>query len=678
MPPTTTSNDKVSQTVSRIENDNKQHEATPSKLHDEINQLRQQDFQNGKLDKSTFNTDLAAVTKQLHQDGVLPHLDIVGTGNGDAAYRGVSEPGKTPTNGDPSLVTKSHGTVFTYDNSGHVQSWSRHGETWKYDNQDGKYHESVNGKPTDKTTSDTVSVNGGGLETVTHADGSTTKTSAWGGTIDSNAQGQPTMIENRHDVKTFTYDAQGNVTSMKDYGSPQDFAAHKEKESFSLGPDGKLYSSNDKNHQNPFSISTKDGGVTEMTDKNGNRTDTHWGGEQVHWNSKNQLTEIDYSNGNKATNFKYDAATLDPTQNPLGTPNLSGFTFTGKDGKSHTYSTKDGNVSIDGGPGVKGTLTADVNGNLTATETGDGTDAQYKSIRFGLGGSQVESGKFAGQIKPEEVTNWGGHVNKFGYDASGALNSVDAYGYNLKQENGKWVDASGKPALVTPTIDEKGNFSITLANGTYDTWGPGGTRIEGIPDDPQHIAAEAKQVDTALTALGTTPDNTGGKLDQLLSNVPGETGVGQYVKLSNGAYYFDRGLAVDTDGVGTVPGDNSGTHQGSTSYADGRLDATKTNYVVLPTGDAPPGVQLGDLVAVRYKGQTQYAIYGDNGPTGKQGEGSYHLTQALGVTNGDPNASSAESPNSGVQYVVYPGTAHLLGGSVDQSRIDAVGSQLTA
>jgi hypothetical protein len=488
-------NDKIQQTVSRIENGEQQGNQGSTRLLDEVHQLRQADSQNGSLDKQTFKADLASVTAQLHKDGVLPNIDLVEAKNGDAAARGVSEPGKSPDGGDPSLVTKSHGTTFTYNDQGEVHSYSKGKDTWTYDKQDGQYHESIDGKATNKTNSDIISVNGNGTETVTNPDGSTTAKSRWGGTLDRNADGQITKEKSGHGSKTFDYQ-NGQLTSMTDEqkGKPA--------ETYTKASDGKFYAASDTDHKNPMDISVEPenaegkpskNGVVEITDNNGNTTDEHWGGTNVHYDSQHQLTSIDYSNGNKATDFKYGAASLDPSGNPL-TPDLTGFTMTGQDGKAHTYTSSDGNISVDGGTAVPGTLTADANGALTATATGDGSDAQFKATKFGLGGSVVESGKFNGQEQPEAVTSFNGKTSTYKYDSNGDLTAVDAHGLDLTKDGDKWVTKNGHDTNLTPTIDANGTFSVTRPDGTFDSWNADGSKIQGIPDTQTAIAQEAQDV----------------------------------------------------------------------------------------------------------------------------------------------------------------------------------------
>lgn len=485
MPPTPVdTTDRVQQTVSHIESANQGGHIDTQKLHQEILALRKQDSVNGKVDKETFKNDLAAVTQKLHQDGILPNLDIVESGDGNAAYRGISTAGKSPVDGSASLVTKAHGTTFTYDSQNHVQSWTtKDGDTWKYDAKDGKYHEYENGKETKKSTSDVVTVSGKGRETITHADGSSTMIAPWGGTIDRDASGQVTRETSGKSVKTFAYE-NGELSAMT-------VERDGKKVSYAKADDGKFYSSTDNDHKNPLDISVdpKLEGAVKVTDKSGASTEERWGGTLVHWDKDQHLTSIEYSNGNKATDFSYDSNNQ-----------LSGFKMTGKDGKEHTYKSENGMISIDGGTPIAGTLTEKDAGHLLVTETGDGTDAQFKSINFGASGSEVVSAKFGDKTMPTEVINSGGKVSRFKYDESGNLTEVSAYGYDLHKDNGKWLDGNNKPATVVPLVESNGMFSIIHGDGSYEQWSAAGVHTESIPDTPEAIAKEEKDVEQSRAA----------------------------------------------------------------------------------------------------------------------------------------------------------------------------------
>jgi hypothetical protein len=131
---------------------------------------------------------------------------------------------------------------------------------------------------------------------------------------------------------------------------------------------------------------------------------------------------------------------------------------------------------------------------------------------------------------------------------------------------------------------------------------------------------------------------------------------------------------VDADGASAAwRGDPTGQSSTSLQYRDGTsLDPTALSYFVLPIGfdGRHPGVHLGDVAAVIYRGHVAYAIYGDRGPRTKIGEGSIALARALGI---DPSPTHGGT-GGGVTYLVFPGsgTRHPL----TQAEIDRRGAAL--
>ena len=180
------------------------------------------------------------------------------------------------------------------------------------------------------------------------------------------------------------------------------------------------------------------------------------------------------------------------------------------------------------------------------------------------------------------------------------------------------------------------------------------------------------------SSQGIHPDTQGymNRVDWLVGAIgqAGGTGGATNGVSFNDSQSSDTGgqTTIDDDGIDPSP-TGSSNHQGSTSYADGKLGALHTNYFALNPGWASAnGLVLGDVAALTYKGKTIYAVYGDN-HTGNtvHAEISVKAATALsGVT--DP----AKVGNlSGVHTVVYPNTRQKLNGSVDQSLIDQIGAQ---
>jgi hypothetical protein len=156
-------------------------------------------------------------------------------------------------------------------------------------------------------------------------------------------------------------------------------------------------------------------------------------------------------------------------------------------------------------------------------------------------------------------------------------------------------------------------------------------------------------------------------------------GINGFSQTKDGALVFKGKMDTDCDGAKSCPKiDPSGQTSTSYTYKGQPIDALKANYVVLP-GDlaAKTGhkYQLGDVVAVSYNGKTAYGIYADNGPAGKAGEGSVHLTQELGF-NPYCGSKICKGIDSGVSYVVFPNSKNSYTNPYDNASISAAGSNL--
>jgi hypothetical protein len=91
------------------------------------------------------------------------------------------------------------------------------------------------------------------------------------------------------------------------------------------------------------------------------------------------------------------------------------------------------------------------------------------------------------------------------------------------------------------------------------------------------------------------------------------------------------------------------------------IDASTIPYVALPKAVVIAGkVRLGDLVVVvnQANGKVAYAIYADQGPKDKLGEGSLYLANQLRTTPlSDPSAMRS-SLTGGIVYVLFPGSGN--------------------
>lgn len=161
------------------------------------------------------------------------------------------------------------------------------------------------------------------------------------------------------------------------------------------------------------------------------------------------------------------------------------------------------------------------------------------------------------------------------------------------------------------------------------------------------------------------------KLGTIVSLLPGATKINQVFKLApkylaklpGGELYLDSELQLDTDGWPGPSGGTDSTHQDKTSlrYADGSsINANAVSFFVLPLPASWPakyGISLGDYAAVLYKNHISFAVFADQGPANKIGEGSIQLFRDLGQERIKPNGhvwDTGMGPD--VVTIVFPGS----------------------
>jgi hypothetical protein len=158
--------------------------------------------------------------------------------------------------------------------------------------------------------------------------------------------------------------------------------------------------------------------------------------------------------------------------------------------------------------------------------------------------------------------------------------------------------------------------------------------------------------------------------------------------LGNGVIYIKADMDTDADGspratqidpkYGQLPTSlrRSKGWRGASEY----VNAETIPYFVLPGNFASVsniGCRLGDLALIRWQGHEIFAIYADEGPTNKIGEGSIKLVEALGENPW--NASKTEIISGiefGVEYLVFPKSTatRLIPSSFDE--IQSVGLEV--
>jgi Fungal chitosanase of glycosyl hydrolase group 75 len=91
------------------------------------------------------------------------------------------------------------------------------------------------------------------------------------------------------------------------------------------------------------------------------------------------------------------------------------------------------------------------------------------------------------------------------------------------------------------------------------------------------------------------------------------------------------------------------------------VDASTIPYVALPEAVTRAGrVRLGDLAAVvnQSNGKVAFAIYADQGPRDKLGEGSLYLVNQLRNAPVPDKAGIRQSLPKGIVYVLFPGSGN--------------------
>jgi Fungal chitosanase of glycosyl hydrolase group 75 len=141
------------------------------------------------------------------------------------------------------------------------------------------------------------------------------------------------------------------------------------------------------------------------------------------------------------------------------------------------------------------------------------------------------------------------------------------------------------------------------------------------------------------------------------------------LQFPDGTIYYDAKMAIDADGSPRAKRlDPAGQIDTSHHFPNGApFDAEKFPYIVLPLskGDAKfiedMGLALGDLALVIYKNTIAPAIFADQGPVSRIGEGSIHLHELLPVHSPWSDASHARlfdcSVDGNVLVFVFPNSA---------------------
>jgi hypothetical protein len=213
--------------------------------------------------------------------------------------------------------------------------------------------------------------------------------------------------------------------------------------------------------------------------------------------------------------------------------------------------------------------------------------------------------------------------------------------------------------------------TIVLGCGTNSTLPDAATPLDAAAESGDAAAIESG-VDAGADAAGTDAGDPVAKLLALTSSCKqvsnglyalnaGDAPTVPICGLTN-AFFWKADMDIDCDGKQTTQCSlqTDPDFQNQTAATDSKgnpLDAANLPYVVVPGKStiwdaAAAGVKLGDVILVLYKGQIEYAVYGDVGPSAIIGEASYATAQALGI---DPNPATGGVDTPDVLYVAFPG-----------------------
>lgn len=154
----------------------------------------------------------------------------------------------------------------------------------------------------------------------------------------------------------------------------------------------------------------------------------------------------------------------------------------------------------------------------------------------------------------------------------------------------------------------------------------------------------------------------------------------EHMCLIPGAVYVESDLDLDTDGAREPGVQYESTHQDQISIGRG-VNSNRTPFFVLPMRERKGvesfaerfGLRLGDVATFIYGDKIEHAVYADNGPPQKIGEGSIALHRSLGferIKNG--RIVNVGIPRD-VIMLAYPKTGN--GNVQTPDRIRAIGQE---
>ena len=258
-------------------------------------------------------------------------------------------------------------------------------------------------------------------------------------------------------------------------------------------------------------------------------------------------------------------------------------------------------------------------------------------------------------------------------------------------------DDAGKGSHPTPTPGSDASTEIDATTSGGDDSNPdGGSALDtGAPSGDDDAAPDTGLQGTVSDAgvitgapiigqlLGLTKPCSGAAIASKHTYI-GDNGKPVDICKLNGAVYYTAKMAIDCDGKTTphCPGtgaDKDCCYYNDTSFHTPKgepLSAEYDPYVVIPQDFFYPGLDQnngGNIIAVIYHNQLEFAVFGDQGPTDLIGEASFRTAANLGI-NSSPASGGVDGD---VTYIVFTGTSGVQPTDLeDQAQIQKLGASL--
>jgi hypothetical protein len=198
----------------------------------------------------------------------------------------------------------------------------------------------------------------------------------------------------------------------------------------------------------------------------------------------------------------------------------------------------------------------------------------------------------------------------------------------------------------------------TPANPAPDGYRPPPQSAQALGGIPFDKTARAPKAEHYLAAFAAA--------DQLPNYHKDPSNCKTLLQFPDGTIYYDAKMAIDADGSPRAEDlDPAGQIDTSHHFPNGEpFNAETIPYIVLPLSKGDEtfiedmGLALGDLAVVIYKNTIAPAIFADEGPISRIGEGSIHLHELLPVHSPWSDASHTHvfdsSVDDSVLVFVFP------------------------